>query len=186
MKIPASRTAKNFSPESNATLSSFNMEMAQNPHIQQQPATNESLPEDTSGKGLLMKADTIAATYENELSSNLQNCSRPLKLVGILSTSSAPSRSYAEFTKKQCEKLGVTFDLRSVGAAADSNLGEGEGVEEAIIEANDDDSVDGIMVLSHTIKLRDYAKRFQYSRSIIPYSAHSRLAEALTTNKSLN
>lgn len=115
--------------------------------IQQQPqVTSDSSPEDTSGKGLLMKADVIATTYEKELSDNLQNCSRALKLVGILSTSSAPSRSYAEFTRKQCEKLGVSFVLKAVGAALDPKMGEGEGVEEAIIEANDDNSVDGIMV----------------------------------------
>lgn len=39
--------------------------------------------------------------------------------------------------------------LREVGAAVgggDAGRGEGEGVEEAIIEANGDEGVDGIMV----------------------------------------
>ena len=48
--------------------------------------------------------------------------------------------------KKQCDELGVEFVLRTVGSAADATLSDGEGVEEAIIEANNDDSVNGIMV----------------------------------------
>jgi methylenetetrahydrofolate dehydrogenase (NAD+) len=99
-----------------------------------------------SGKGLLMKADRIASTFDDELRASLANFSLPLKLVGILSTSSGPSKSYAEFTRKQCLILGVDFELRKTGAALSSELGEGDGVEDAIIEANEDSSVDGIMV----------------------------------------
>ncbi|TDL29673.1 NAD(P)-binding protein [Rickenella mellea] len=99
-----------------------------------------------SGKGLLVKADRIASTFDDELRASLANFSRPLKLVGILSTSSTPSKSYAEFTRKQCLILGVEFELRKTGAALSSELGEGDGVEDAIIDANEDTSVDGIMV----------------------------------------
>lgn len=67
-------------------------------------------------------------------------------MVGILSTAAAPSKFYAEFTRKQCDDLGVEFVLKKVGSALDEGLSDGEGVEEAIIEANEDDSVDGIMV----------------------------------------
>ncbi|KAG6891304.1 hypothetical protein C0992_009185 [Termitomyces sp. T32_za158] len=97
------------------------------------------------GKGLLLKADPIAATYRDEVKTTLTQCMRPPKLVGILATSSAPSRSYAEFTKKQCAELGFEFVLKETGAAASPDLGEGEGVEEAIIEANEDETVHGIM-----------------------------------------
>ncbi|KAG6850198.1 hypothetical protein H0H93_016627, partial [Arthromyces matolae] len=97
------------------------------------------------GKGLLLKADPIATTFREEVKTSLAQCSRTPKLVGILATSSAPSRSYAEFTKKQCAELGVDFVLKETGAAVSSDLGEGEGVEEAIIEANEDESIDGIM-----------------------------------------
>ena len=103
-------------------------------------------PDEVSGKGVLLKADTIADKFRAEVKEGLSNCARPPKLVGILSTSSAPSRNYATFTKKQCEELGFEFVLRTVGAAESPDLGEGEGVEEAIIEANEDESVDGIMV----------------------------------------
>lgn len=102
--------------------------------------------EDADGKGVLMKADAIADTFRAEVQASLAECARKPKLVGILSTSSASSKSYAAFTRKQCEELGVEFVLKSTGAAVASDLGEGEGVEEAIIEANEDDSVDGILV----------------------------------------
>lgn len=102
--------------------------------------------EDSSGKGLLIKSDAIAEAFHKEVKSGLANCSRPPKLVGILASSSAPSKNYATFTKKQCEGLGIEFVLKTTGAAQSPDLGEGEGVEEAIIEANEDDSVDGIMV----------------------------------------
>lgn len=109
---------------------------------------------DADGKGVLMKADAIAETFRAEVLASLAECARPPKLVGILSTSSASSKSYAVFTKKQCEDLGVDFILKSTGAAVAGNLGESEGVEEAIIEANEDESVDGILVCHIDCNLR--------------------------------
>ncbi|KAL1740092.1 hypothetical protein HDZ31DRAFT_48183 [Schizophyllum fasciatum] len=97
-------------------------------------------------KGVLLKADPIAATFREEVKTALTQRPRPPKLVGILATSASPSKFYADFTRKQCEDLGFQFELRTTGAAKSPELAEGEGVEEAIIEANEDDSVDGIMV----------------------------------------
>ena len=97
-------------------------------------------------KGLLLKADPIAAAFREEVRLGLENSAHRPKLVGILSTTSSPSKSYAEFTQKQCEELGVEFILKKTGAAVSPDLSEGEGVEEAIIEANEDASVNGIMV----------------------------------------
>ena len=97
-------------------------------------------------KGLLLKADSIAATFRDEVKQSLEQCRIRPKLVGILATSSAPSKNYAEYTKKQCDELGVEFALIKTGAAVSPDLGEGYGVEEAIIEANEDNSVHGIMV----------------------------------------
>lgn len=100
----------------------------------------------TPPKGLLLKADSIASPFQSEVQTSIASRPRKPRLVGILSTSSAPSRSYAAFTKKQCEALGLEFVLREVGAAVSQEMGEGEGAEEAIIEANGDEGVDGIMV----------------------------------------
>lgn len=97
-------------------------------------------------KGLLIKADPIAAQFRDEVKQALAQLSCRPKLVGILATTSAPSKSYAEFTRKQCEELGFEFVLKTTGAAASPELGEGDGVEEAIIEANEDKSIHGIMV----------------------------------------
>lgn len=102
------------------------------------------------GKGVLLKADAIAETFRTEIKSALSNATRPPKLVGILATSASPSKFYSEFTKKQCDALGVEFVLRTTGQAADESLAPGEGVEEAIIEANEDPTVNGIMVCSWT------------------------------------
>jgi methylenetetrahydrofolate dehydrogenase (NAD+) len=109
-------------------------------------------------KGVLLKADTIAEPFLAEVKASLaaHSRSRAPKLVGILATANAPSRSYAEFTRKQCTALGIVFELREVGAALNKAGGngsagaDGDGVEEAIIEANADDTVDGIMVRSYT------------------------------------
>ena len=115
-------------------------------------------------KGILLKADTVAEPFLAEVKTSLADStgtsrSRPPKLVGILATANAPSRSYAEFTRKQCVALGIEFELREVGAALGGRengaegsgvdgTGNGYGVEEAIIEANADDAIDGIMVRS--------------------------------------
>lgn len=114
--------------------------------------------EDT-GKGLLLKADLIADPFREEIKLGLAKCQRPPRLVGILATSSSPSKYYADFTKKQCDALGVDFVLKKTGAAHSSELEEGEGAEEAIIEANEDADVDGIMVgVFGTVPTADIAR----------------------------
>jgi hypothetical protein len=108
-------------------------------------------------KGVLLKADTIAEPFLAEVKASLANTVSRLrvpKLAGILATTNAPSRSYAEFTRRQCVALGIEFELREVGPAlmgseaggANEGSADGDGVEDAIIEANADDTVDGIMV----------------------------------------
>ncbi|KAF8638530.1 hypothetical protein AX17_002073 [Amanita inopinata Kibby_2008] len=108
---------------------------------------------DPTGKGILLKADPISVAFIDEVRYSIAKCARPPKLVGILATSAAPSKYYADFTKKQCEELGIEFVLRKTGAALAADLQEGEGVEEAIIEANEDDSVHGIMARQLSVSL---------------------------------
>ncbi|KAK7049719.1 Methylenetetrahydrofolate dehydrogenase [NAD(+)] [Paramarasmius palmivorus] len=110
---------------------------------------------DNAGKGLLLKADAIAATFRDEVKATLSQRGKPPKLVGILATSSEPSRVYSDFTKKQCEALGFEYVLKKTGAALSSDLAEGEGVEEAIVDANEDDSIDGILVGDIVSPLKD-------------------------------
>lgn len=114
---------------------------------------------DPTGKGLLLKAEAIADTFREEVVQVLKSRPTPPRLVGILATSAAPSRFYAEFTKKQCRGLGFDFVLKEIGAAVSPENGEGDGVEEAIMEANEDDTVDGIMAsaFSHFLLARVFA-----------------------------
>jgi methylenetetrahydrofolate dehydrogenase (NAD+) len=104
-----------------------------------------------SGKGLIIKADVIAESFRAEILQGLAQSPRTLKLVGILATASVPCRSYAEFTRKECAAVGVEFVLKPVGSALNPNLLDGEGVEEAIIEANQDTTVDGVMARTLTV-----------------------------------
>lgn len=111
-------------------------------------ATEEAHP---APAGKLIKADSVAAIYRADVEQSIctfQSNSRKPKLVGILATDSKPSESYAEFTQKTCDAIGVEFVLKRVGGAlqGEEKGVDGEGVELAIIEANEDSSVDGIMV----------------------------------------
>lgn len=110
-------------------------------------ATQEPQPAPT---GKLLKADSIAAIHREDVERSIQSFSssgsnRKPKLVGILATDSKPSESYAEFTQKTCDAIGVDFVLKKVGGAVEGGV-NGDGVELAIIEANEDASIDGIMV----------------------------------------
>lgn len=82
---------------------------------------------------------------------DLSPSARP-KLVGLLANSNPPSRAYAQWTAKACEAVGIAYELREVGHGAHDG-GEGEqeeasqgDVEEAILAANEDPNVHGIMV----------------------------------------
>ena len=130
-------------------------------------------------KGVLLKADTIAEPFLAEVKASLANltCSRAPKLVGILATANAPSRSYAEFTRKQCDALGIVFELREAGAALPDGAGgaDGNGVEEVIIEANADDAVHGIMVRSYFEECRSVCPQWLLNyRFIIRFSERNR------------
>ena len=110
----------------------------------------------TEGAGKLLKADSIAELFRSDIQRSIAASPiKPIKLVGILATGSLankPSEVYAEFTRKQCEVLGVELVLKKVGG---NEGGEGQGaIEDAIIEANADDSVHGILV---SYKLYIYA-----------------------------
>jgi methylenetetrahydrofolate dehydrogenase (NADP+)/methenyltetrahydrofolate cyclohydrolase len=76
----------------------------------------------------------------------------PLTLVGILADEHRPSRTYAEYTRKGCQDVGVRFELREVRRLE---------VERTIRAANADGGVHGIIVYypvfatEHDAYLRD-------------------------------
>lgn len=77
---------------------------------------------------------------------------KPPKLVGLLANSNSPSRAYAEWTARACAAVGITYELREIGGAGSGEAGQGE-VEDAILAANADDTVNGIMVYVRLFEL---------------------------------
>ncbi|GJN92046.1 hypothetical protein Rhopal_005074-T1 [Rhodotorula paludigena] len=91
----------------------------------------------------------IAKPFRQDITKVTDQLSPKPKLVGILANSGAPSRAYANWTAKACEAVGIDYELREVGivaeGATEGTAEQGE-VEEAILRANEDDAVNGIMV----------------------------------------
>lgn len=79
----------------------------------------------------------VAETFRDELRAEIAGLRRPPRLVGVLSAKEGPSRTYAEYTRKACDAVGVRFDLQLVPRME---------VEAAIRRANADPDADGIIV----------------------------------------
>lgn len=115
--------------------------------------------------GKLLQAVAIAKPFQESIEAEIgqrkdKNLSVP-KLVGILAKPSPPSIAYAEWTRKACEAVGINFEIwktwddEELGKDAESKLSTPESlqnfgleadVEDLILAANRDKSVDGIMV----------------------------------------
>lgn len=92
--------------------------------------------------GRTILASTISKIYDEEIRQKVESL-RPLRpegplLVGFLANSDPAAEMYARWTQKTSEALGIRYELRRF---ADKDL-----LEENIIEANNDDGVDGIMI----------------------------------------
>ncbi|CEP60733.1 methylenetetrahydrofolate dehydrogenase (NAD(+)) LALA0_S01e17722g [Lachancea lanzarotensis] len=95
---------------------------------------------DKPGRTIL--ASSISKTYVDEITAKINSLKTirpegPL-LVGFLANDDPAAEMYANWTGKTCESMGFRYELRRVQ--------EKDFLEEAIIEANRDKSVDGIMV----------------------------------------
>lgn len=115
--------------------------------------------------GKLLQAVAIAKPFQESIEAEIgqrkdKNLPVP-KLVGILAKPSPPSIAYAEWTRKACEAVGINFEIwktwddEDLGKDAESKLSTPESlqnfgleadVEDLILAANRDKSVDGIMV----------------------------------------
>ncbi|AAS52134.1 ADR214Wp [Eremothecium gossypii ATCC 10895] len=92
--------------------------------------------------GATILASAISKTYVPEITAKVEQLravrpAGPL-LVGFLANEDPAAEMYASWTKKTCEAMGFRYELRKVD---DRDL-----LEEAIIEANMDEGVDGILV----------------------------------------
>ncbi|KAL2269776.1 hypothetical protein VTJ83DRAFT_1960 [Remersonia thermophila] len=97
---------------------------------QEVPKTCKVILSDTIAKKLLAEARETLAAIQGP------NDSKPT-LAAFLANDDPAALQYAEWSKKTCEENGFNFDLRKV----DKEL-----LEEAIVAANQDDAVDGILV----------------------------------------
>jgi methylenetetrahydrofolate dehydrogenase (NADP+)/methenyltetrahydrofolate cyclohydrolase len=79
----------------------------------------------------------VAASFRAQLRIELAALPQRLTLLGLLADGHAPSATYAEYTRKGAEDVGMNFALRSVTAAD---------AERAVREASADPDVHGILV----------------------------------------
>lgn len=82
-------------------------------------------------------ANNIAKSLLEEIRDGLSKIDRKPLLVGFLASADPAARVYAEWTNKTCIEHGFAFDLREV---------DRELLEDALIDANNDSAVDGIIV----------------------------------------
>jgi methylenetetrahydrofolate dehydrogenase (NADP+) / methenyltetrahydrofolate cyclohydrolase len=79
----------------------------------------------------------VAASFRAQVRAELQALPEPLTLLGLLAEGHAPSETYAAYTRKGCEDVGMRFALRTVQPA---------NAERAVREAGADPSVHGVLV----------------------------------------
>ncbi|RUS28705.1 hypothetical protein BC938DRAFT_481554 [Jimgerdemannia flammicorona] len=82
-------------------------------------------------------ASEVSASFRNEIHKTITERGIRPKLVGFLANHDPAAVKYAEWTAKTCEETGVDFELRKV---------DKQELEDKVIEANEDDDVNGIMV----------------------------------------
>lgn len=113
--------------------------------------------------GKLLQAASIAKPFQESIQAEIQrrkekNLPVP-KLVGILAKPSPPSIAYAEWTAKACQAVGINFEIwktwddsidvsepQQSESQSLQNFDLEADVEDLILAANRDKSVDGIMV----------------------------------------
>ena len=95
----------------------------------------------------------VAKAFRDEIRAHVAEIDVPIKLVGFLPTdASRPSRTYARYTLRGCEDVGIHFELREVDKFD---------LERSIVGANRDPAVHGIIVyypifgLTHDNYLKD-------------------------------
>ena len=86
---------------------------------------------------LLVAASEVSKKFTLELKQEIVSLQTKPKLVGFLANSDPAAEMYANWTGKACAAVGIDFSLRKL------NRNE---LEVAIVEANNDEKVNGIMV----------------------------------------
>ena len=79
----------------------------------------------------------VAAEFRTALRAEIAALPTPLHLLGLISGHHGPAETYAEYTRKACEELGVRFELKHVARLE---------AEAAVAAANLDPEVHGILI----------------------------------------
>lgn len=79
----------------------------------------------------------VAAQVREQIRTELASIPEPLTLVGLLAEGDAPSVTYAEYTRRGCEDVGIRFELREVAPG---------GAERVIHDVSVDPAVHGVLV----------------------------------------
>jgi methylenetetrahydrofolate dehydrogenase (NADP+)/methenyltetrahydrofolate cyclohydrolase len=79
----------------------------------------------------------VARSFREEIRGEIGALPEPLVLVGILAAEHGPSATYADYTRRGCDDVGVRFDLRHVKRLD---------AEAAVLDANADPRVHGVLV----------------------------------------
>merc|ERR1712230_104545 len=105
----------------------------------------------------VVNATEVAKPFSEEITQQIQTSlaagGKKPKLVGFLCGSKdSPSAVYADWTRKACESVGIDYELRRIADEAEAEetgsetLGGAADLEAAILDANSDPAVNGIMV----------------------------------------
>jgi methylenetetrahydrofolate dehydrogenase (NADP+)/methenyltetrahydrofolate cyclohydrolase len=79
----------------------------------------------------------LAVSFREQLRAEIARLPVPLTLVGFLAEGDAPSATYAEYTRKGCDDVGIRFDLRKIRR---------EDAEDAVRAASADRGAHGILI----------------------------------------
>jgi methylenetetrahydrofolate dehydrogenase (NADP+)/methenyltetrahydrofolate cyclohydrolase len=79
----------------------------------------------------------VASSIRASLRAEIAALPEPLTLVGLLAAGHAPSETYAAYTRRGCDDVGIRFDLRTIAPDA---------IEDAVRAASAEPRVHGILV----------------------------------------
>lgn len=82
-------------------------------------------------------ATRVAKPFIEEITNGVKELPRKPKLVGFLANSDPAAKMYADWSGKTSEGIGFEYEMRNV---------DKEELEDAVMAANEDDDVDGIMI----------------------------------------
>lgn len=85
----------------------------------------------------IIDPSAVAAEYRSALREEIAALPTPLHLLGLISGQHGPAETYAEYTRKACAELGVSFELKNVARLE---------AEAAVAAANLDPNVHGVLI----------------------------------------